>query len=179
MECHSGQRFYHLEQRNLCAEPERECNPVWDIIQFPVRRRSTAADCQCDDRLLQDRLAHDGWDSGPCRGRHTNPNAYSNSNSDRDCDSNSYCDAYSYSHCYGDRYSYSYTHCYGHRDCYCYTNAYFHTETDTYAKRYAAAKVSADSAAAPLGPDGERCSRLVKWRLGNVHKRSIAKHPRL
>jgi hypothetical protein len=148
VECHSGQRFYHLEQRNLCAEPERECNPVWDIIQFPVRRRSTAADCQCDNRLLQDRLAHDGWDPGTCINCHPNSNSYANG--DRYSYSDCYRDVYSNSYC--NSYSHSYSHCHTHCDSYCYSDAYFHTKTNPDAKRYGFAKATSNSAAAPVGP---------------------------
>jgi hypothetical protein len=139
-----------LEQRNLCAEPERECNPIWDLIQFPVRRRSSAADCQCDSRLLQDRLAYDGWDPGTCRGRHTNPDAYSNSNCDRDSYGHGNRDIYTYCYSYSDR------HGNGNGHCHCYTDAYFHTETNPDAKRYGFAKATSNAAAAPVGPGDER-----------------------
>src|SRR5206468_5597302 len=100
--------------------------------------------------------------------------AFANANSDSN--RNSHAHTYANGHVYS--YTYSYSYCYGHRDCYCYTNAYFHTETDPDAKRYGFAKAAPDSAAAAVGPGGERCSRSVKWRLGNVHKRSTAKQPR-
>jgi hypothetical protein len=104
-----------LEQRNVRAESERECDPLRDIIQFPVRFRSAAAKCQCHSRLFQDRIAHDGWDPGTRRGRHPNPNAYS--------------------YCYGDRYSYSdsYGYGYGHCDDDSYTDSY--STAYIYAKR--------------------------------------------
>ena len=120
------------------ARTKRECN--WFGTLCYRFDRSTAAECQCDSRLLQDRLAHDGWDPGTCINCHPNSNSYANG------------DSYSYSDCYSHCNGYTY----GNGHCDCYTDAYFHTETNPDAKRYGFAKAATDSAAAPVGPGGER-----------------------
>ena len=58
---------------NSCAESERQRDSLRHAVQFPVRRRSTAAKRQCDSRLLQDRLADGGCDPGANGRRHANP----------------------------------------------------------------------------------------------------------
>src|SRR5207244_571031 len=43
MGCDSSRWFDNLEQRNICSEPERQCDPLGHIVQFPVRRGSATA----------------------------------------------------------------------------------------------------------------------------------------
>src|SRR6266542_548346 len=94
-------------------------------------------------RLFQDRITHNGWDSGSFE-RHTNSDAYSQPDSDTDCNRKS--DAYANSNGHG----------HADRDGHCYCNAYFNANTHIHSKTlpdtkaYPAIKASADSAAAPV-----------------------------
>jgi hypothetical protein len=157
-----------LEHRNNRTKPERQCDSLWHIIQLPVRRGSTAAGCKCDGRLLQDRLAHDGWSPGACVERNTNSDAYresdadANGNCNRNSNFNSDTDAHTngHGHCDGDSYSYSYSNCHCHansnRDSYSNSDGRGDTYTDLYSKTYTDTKVhpgtkaSPDSTAAPV-----------------------------
>ena len=108
MECYPGDRFYNLEYRNNCAKPERECDPLWDIIQFPIRCRSTPSSRECDDRLLQDGITHHGCNPSP-GGRHA------------------YSDSYTYAHSY----AYFNTNSYPDPNTDANTKAYSYTETSS------------------------------------------------
>ena len=162
MECYSGVRFHNLEHRNVCTEPERQRNSLGNTLQFPFRRRSTAAKRQCDSRLLQDGLADDGCDPGAHRKRHAHSyayrqphtDAYGNIHTDTDPNGNGYCYANSY------RDSYSYCYCYA--DCYCHGDSYPDANTNidgdtnstayTYAQGQPITKGSSHSGAQTLIP---------------------------
>src|SRR6266568_4734926 len=108
MECYSGVRFHNLEHRNVCTEPERQRDSLGNTLQFPFRRRPTAAKRQCDSRLLQDGLADDGCDPGAHRKRHAHSDAYcqpyadayGNIHTDTDPNPNGNSNTY----CHGDSY---------------------------------------------------------------------------
>jgi len=97
VDCDSDRRFHYLEHRNNCAESERERDPVWHIVQFPVRCRSAAAERRRDDRFLQGRLAYDGCNPGADGRRHANSHAYSQPDADANFNTNCDSDGHSYS----------------------------------------------------------------------------------
>jgi len=137
VDCDSEHRFHHLELSDVCTKSECQCDPLRDVVQFPVRRRSTATKCQCGGRLLQNWIAYYGWDPGTGRGRHANSHTYSQP------DANSNCDAYINSYTYGNLYTYAHPNCYsdrygdGYRDSYGYGNPHAYSDRDLYANTYA------------------------------------------
>src|SRR6266542_4887767 len=84
-------------------------------------------------RLFQDRITHNGWDSGSFE-RHTNSDAYSQPVTDTDCNRKSDAYANSNGHGHADRDSHSYSHSY--RYAYCHTNSHCYGYSYCYSYRY-------------------------------------------
>ena len=97
-----------LELRDRCPKSQRKRHSLRHTIQFPVRCRSTATECQRDRRLFQDRIAHDCWDPGTWRRWHPYADTDGNGYCDCDlhaycyCDPDGYCDCHLYAYCYSD-----------------------------------------------------------------------------
>jgi hypothetical protein len=164
MDCYSAVWFHNLEHRNVCAEPERQRNSLGNSLQFPLRRRPTATNSQCDSRLLQDGLADDCCDPGACRRGDTNSDAncqpyadaYGNIHTDTDTDPNGNSNTYCYAN--------SYSHADSYRHGNCYPDANTNTDGDTnptaytYTKSRPVTKGSSHSGAETLTRlIGEKC----------------------
>ena len=154
MDCYPRHKLYHVELGNSCAESERQRHSLRHAVQFPVRRRSTATECACDSRFLQDGLADDGCDPGAHRERHalSHANGYGNIHTDTDPDG----------HCYANSYWYCYADSYRHGNCYPDANTNADGDTNstayTYTKGRPVTKGSSHSAAETLTRlIGEKC----------------------
>jgi len=83
----------------------------------------------CDDRLLQDGVAHQCCSRGSRTPTHADSHAYSYSNS------------YSYGYCYGNSYAYADSY------AYCYSNSYCYRDRDSDSDIYPNSKAYSDSQA--------------------------------
>ena len=96
MDSKSNAERIDLDLRDLSPKSKCKRHSLRHTVQFPVRCRSTATECQRDRRLFQDRIAHHCWDPSTWRRWHSNADTDGNgycdydSNADRDC--NGYCD---------------------------------------------------------------------------------------
>jgi hypothetical protein len=79
-----------MDLRNLCAKPECQRDSLGHAVQFPVRRRSTAARYKRHGRLLQNRIAYDGCYSGACGWWHSDSDTDIYTCSYTKCDSPAY-----------------------------------------------------------------------------------------
>lgn len=143
MGCYSDCEFHNLEHRDICAEPECECDSLGHIVQFPLRYRSTATRNHCNSRLFQNRFAHGGCDSGTCWRRYANSDANTNGNGDTDCD------------------HYTNTNCNSNGDCQWNT----HCDSAAYsdAKVYPVTEASPDSGASPVGANAKQLT--ISYRI--------------
>jgi hypothetical protein len=124
-----------LEHGNDRSEPERERDSLGHIVQFPIRRRSTATSSQRNGRFLQDRFADDGCNPGACWGGVPNSNA----NTNCDCNLNIYTNGNCDSNC----------------DSYTHPNTDFDSAAYPDPKVHSTAPVSTYSAAPPVAASGE------------------------